>query len=196
MINHVEGKLFRLTPTQAVVDCGGVGYAVNISLHTFSKIKDAQRVLLYTHLSIREDAHVLYGFFDEDEREIFLHLISVSGVGAATARMIISSLTPAEIEQSILAGDVSTFKRVKGIGAKSAERIIIDLRDKVGKGKEIQIPIGGISGSSGMKQEANLALQALGFAKPAIEKAIAKVDMSNESNTSVETIIKEALKYL
>ncbi len=194
MINHVEGKLFRLSPTQAVVDCGGVGYAINISLNTFSKIKDMSRVLLYTHLVIREDAHILYGFQDEEEREIFLHLISVSGVGAATARVIISSLTASEIEHSILAGDVATFKRVKGIGAKTAERIIIDLRDKVGKGKEFQVPVGGISSISNMKAEASLALQALGFAKPAIEKALTKVETKAES--SVEGIIKESLKYL
>ena len=133
MIDHLAGKIDKITPTYAVIECNGVGYITHISLHTYSQIKDSTNTKILTHLAIREDAHVLYGFADEHERELFRQLISVSGIGAATARVILSSLNPGEIERAIASGDVITLKRIKGIGAKSAERIIVDLRDKVGK---------------------------------------------------------------
>lgn len=193
MIDHLEGKLDQITPTNAVVDCNGVGYLVHISLHTFSRIKDSQRVKLLTHLVIREDAHLLFGFGDEHERNVFRQLISVSGVGASTARMILSSLNAQEVERAIASGDVITLKRIKGIGAKSAERIIVDLKDKVGKGSEISLSELGVGA---MSQEAMLALQALGFAKPAIEKALQKVKQEHSDDLRVEEIIKIALKYL
>lgn len=195
MIDFIEGKLDRVTPTYAVVDCNGVGYLANISLNTYTRIKDQVQVKLLTHLSIREDAHVLYGFADEHEREVFRLLISVSGVGAATARMILSSLSAHDTEKAILGGDILTLKKIKGIGAKSAERIIVDLRDKVGKGgsSEWSVVAGG---ASGRLQEASLALTALGFNRQAIDKALQKVQANQGRDLSVEELIKTALKYL
>ncbi|MCX7743722.1 MAG: Holliday junction branch migration protein RuvA [Flavobacteriales bacterium] len=195
MIDYLEGKLDRVTPTYAVVDCNGVGYLANISLNTYSQIKDKARVKLLTHLSIREDAHVLYGFADEHEREVFRLLISVSGVGAATARMILSSLTAHDTEKAIISGDLLTLKKIKGIGAKSAERIIVDLRDKVGKGSATEWSAI-VGGSSGRIQEATLALTALGFNRQAIDKALQKVQADQGRDLSVEELIKTALKYL
>jgi Holliday junction DNA helicase RuvA len=170
-----------------------VGYLAHISLHTYTRVKDEPRFKLLTHLSIREDAHVLYGFADEQEREIFRMLISVSGVGAATARMILSSLAPAEVERAIASGDLITLKKIKGIGTKSAERILVDLKDKVGKGLAAISPV---SGPASSNREAMLALQALGFGKPAIDKVLLKVQQDFGSGLKVEEIIKHALKYL
>lgn len=195
MIDFIEGKLDRVTPTYAVVDCNGVGYLANISLNTYTRIKDQVQVKLLTHLSIREDAHVLYGFADEHEREVFRLLISVSGVGAATARMILSSLSAHDTEKAILGGDILTLKKIKGIGAKSAERIIVDLRDKVGKGGSTEWSVVA-GGASGRLQEASLALTALGFNRQAIDKALQKVQANHGSDLSVEELIKTALKYL
>lgn len=189
----MSGKLDSVTPTYVVVDCNGVGYIAHISLHTYSQIKDLLSVKILTHLAIREDAHVLYGFAEEHERELFRQLISVSGIGSATARMILSSLNPVEIERAIASADLVTLKRIKGIGAKSAERIIVDLKDKVGKsglgGVEFTHTLGG-------NQEAMLALVALGFTKVAVEKVLLKVRQDFGSDMKVEEIIKQALKYL
>ena len=194
MIDHLAGKVDSITPTYAVIDCNGIGYIAHISLHTYSQIKDKDTVKILTHLAIREDAHVLYGFADEHERELFRQLISVSGIGAATARMILSSLNPVEIERAIATGDLVTLKRIKGIGAKSAERILVDLKDKVGK-----MALAGMDNvphTLGGNQEAMLALVALGFTKPAVEKVMLKVRQENGSDLKVEEIIKLALKYL
>jgi holliday junction DNA helicase RuvA len=192
MIDHLEGRLSSITPTYAVVDCGGVGYLVHISLYTFSKIKDLERVRILTHLVIREDAHVLYGFGDEHEREIFRHLISVSGVGAATARVILSSMPPKDIELAIIAEDVISLKKVKGIGAKTAERIIVDLKGRLGKGLDLSTP--GLKPAGG-KFEAAMALVALGFNRAAAEKALEKA-AAQGSEMKVEDWIKVALKHL
>lgn len=193
MIDHLAGKVDSITPTYVVVDCNGVGYLVHVSLNTYTKIKDSSSVKILTHLAIREDAHVLYGFADEHERELFRLLISVSGVGAATARMILSSLNPVEIERAIASADLITLKKIKGIGAKSAERIIVDLKDKVGKSGFTTVELSGISGGN---QEALMALVALGFTKPAVEKVLLKVRQEHGSDLRVEEIIKVALKYL
>lgn len=193
MIDHLAGKVDSITPTYVVVDCNGVGYLVHVSLNTYTKIKDSSSVKILTHLAIREDAHVLYGFADEHERELFRLLISVSGVGAATARMILSSLNPVEIERAIASADLITLKKIKGIGAKSAERIIVDLKDKVGKSGFTTVELSGISGGN---QEALMALVALGFTKPAVEKVLLKVRQEHGSDLKVEEIIKVALKYL
>ncbi len=193
MIDHLAGKLDSITPTYAVIDCNGVGYIAHISLHTYTKIKDTPSVKILTHLAIREDAHVLYGFADEHERELFRLLISVSGVGAATARMILSSLNPVEIEKAIAGSDLNTLKKIKGIGAKSAERIIVDLKDKVGKGGFANVEL---SGGSGGNQEALLALVALGFPKTGVEKVLVRVRQEHGADLKVEEIIKVALKYL
>lgn len=193
MISHIEGKLIEKTPTYVVIDCQGVGYLLNISLNTFSRIGDAEKCKLFTHLAIREDAHTLYGFIDHAERETFRSLISVSGVGAATARMILSSLTPSEIQQAITTGNVSIFKSIKGIGEKSAQRIIIDLKGKLSK-ESIPAEIFSLQHNT-TKEEALSALVMLGFAKNSAEKALEKA-MKDESSANVETLIKIALKHL
>ena len=197
MISHIEGKLIEKTPTYAVIDCGGVGYILNISLHTFSKIplgsKD-EKCRLYAHLTIREDAHVLYGFAEQEERIVFRHLISVSGVGASTARMILSSLSPSEVQQAILTSNVSQLKSIKGIGEKSAQRIIIDLQGKLGK-EELSANFFH-SPNNTTKEEALSALVMLGFAKNAAEKAIEKALKVEGASNSIELLIKAALKNL
>lgn len=194
MINHIKGRLVEKTPAYAVIECNGVGYYLNISLHTYSKIADDENVMLYTHLAIREDAHTLYGFFDKDERQLFTYLISVSGVGASTARMILSSLNPNEIQRAIVEGNVGLLKSVKGIGTKSAERIIIDLRDKLKK-EEFESEIG-INPDNSIAEEALSALVALGFGKNVAEKVIAKTISSSESDITVEELIKSVLQNL
>ncbi|MDQ3108938.1 MAG: Holliday junction branch migration protein RuvA [Bacteroidota bacterium] len=195
MYNHFEGKLAVKTPTYAVLDCGGVGYQLNISLNTFSKIPDTGTCRLFAHLAVREDALVLFGFADEEERELFRQLISVSGVGAGTARMILSSLTPSEIVQAIHSGNVAALKSIKGIGEKSAQRIIIDL-----KGKFTTDNFGGaplvFTGDNKMREEALSALVMLGFAKNVAEKAVDKALKSEGNALSVEHLLKLALKNL
>ena len=194
MITHVEGKLVEKTPTYAIIDCGGVGYMLHISLNTFSKIGDSEKCKLYTHLAVREDAHTLYGFADQSERHLFRQLISVSGVGAATARMILSSLSPAEITQAILTGNVGLLKSVKGIGEKSAQRIIIDLKGKLGKddtGMDFTLVPHNKS-----REEALSALMMLGFAKNIAEKAVDKVLKTEGGSVNVEQLIKLSLKNL
>lgn len=196
MYNHFEGKIAVKTPTYAVIDCAGVGYLLNISLNTFSKISAAaENCLLYAHLAVREDAMVLYGFADEEEREVFRQLISVSGVGAGTARMILSSMTPAEVVSAIHSGNVAALKSIKGIGEKSAQRIIVDLKGKFGKDVSIS-PLQLSSASNKLRDEALSALVALGFARNMAEKAIDKALKSEGNVVSVEHMIKLALKNL
>lgn len=195
MYDYFEGKLVEKTPTFAIIDCAGVGYMIHISLNTFSKIKDVEKCKLFTHLAIKEDAHTLYGFYDEYERKIFRLLISVSGVGASTARMILSSLNPEEIQIAIASGDVATLRKVKGIGEKSAQRIIVDLKDKMDK--EIVLKDFSSSLQNNFKNEALSALVLLGFNKIIAEKAIEKVAKTMDiNNIKLETIIKETLKIL
>jgi holliday junction DNA helicase RuvA len=193
MIAQINGKLVEKTPTYVVIDCNGVGYELKISLNTFSQIGESERCMLYTHFVVREDAQLLYGFKETSERELFRLLISVSGVGSATAMMILSSLSPNETKGAILTGDVNTLKSVKGIGAKSAERIIIDLRDKIGK-------IDGaatisLSTNNTIKEEALSALVMLGFGKNPAEKVLNKI-LSEGEELTVEELIKRTLKKL
>jgi len=193
MIAQIKGKLIDKTPTYVVIDCGGVGYEVKISLNTFSQIGEGEMCLLYTHFVVREDAQLLYGFKETSERELFRLLISVSGVGSSTAMMILSSLSPSETKHAILNSDVNTLKSVKGIGAKSAERIIIDLRDKIGKvdsGETISL-----QSNNTVKDEALSALVMLGFSKKPAEKALDKFIKTGD-DFSVEELIKRALKSL
>ena len=131
MITQLKGRLVEKTPTELVIDCNGVGYLINISLNTFSKLTDSESIFLYTHLQVKEDSHTLFGFFDKVERNLFRKLISVSGIGASTARTMLSSLSPDEIQNAIISGNVTTIQSVKGIGLKTAQRVIIDLKDKV-----------------------------------------------------------------
>jgi Holliday junction DNA helicase RuvA len=194
MITHLRGNLTEIAPTYAIVECGGVGYYLHISLNTYSKIKDQKELLIHTQFVVREDAHLLFGFSDKQERDMFLMLTSVSGIGAATARMILSAMTSQETAQAIVNGDVRRFKSVKGVGEKSAQRIIVDLKDKAGSVSTV-IPAG--SAAAPVTEEALAALLALGFARPAAEKAVSRSlhDLSGAPG-SVETLIKTCLKYL
>lgn len=196
MFNHFEGKLTVKTPTYAVIDCAGVGYMLNISLHTYAKLPaESGNCRLLSHLAVREDAMVLFGFADDEERELFRQLISVSGVGAGTARMILSSLTPAEIVSAIHSGNVAALKSIKGIGEKSAQRIIIDLKGKFGKDQSINT-LQFSAADNKLRDEALSALVALGFARNTAEKAIDKSLKSEGNVVSVEHLIKLALKNL
>lgn len=193
MYEYLKGTLTDITPTYAIVEAAGVGYFVNISLQTYTEISSSKEVLLYIHQQIREDAHVLYGFAKKEERELFRLLIGVSGVGAATARIMLSSLKSNELTGAIASGNIATLKGIKGIGAKTAERIIVDLKDKVMKvaiDGDLSLP--SVTDSS---REAIAALIALGFAKPATEKAVSTV-LKQDPTISVEELIRSALQRL
>ncbi len=191
MIEYLSGTIAEINPTYVVVDVSGVGYFLNISLFTFEQIKDKKEVKIFVHQIIREDSFTLYGFADKDEREIFRLLISVSGIGAATARLMLSSLKPDEIRTAIVTGDVQLIKSVKGIGLKTAQRIIVDIKDKVDSKSRDTL----IVGSESNRNEAIDALVVLGFSRKAVEKAVHKV-LSANPQASVEYIIKESFKYL
>ena len=193
MIAHIQGKLVEKTPTDVVIDCNGVGYHVNISLHTFSLLPQSDHIKLFTHLLIREDAHTLYGFIEKSEREIFKMLISVSGIGASIARTMLSSLDPKQIIQAIAVADVTTIQSIKGIGAKTAQRVILDLKDKVLKIYDIDEV--SVSQHNKNRDEALSALEVLGFVRKASERIVDKV-ISQNPEATVELIIKQALKNL
>ena len=193
MITHIQGKLVEKNPTDVVIDCNGVGYLLNISLHTYSQIPDQEGLKLYTHLQVREDAHTLFGFASLAEREVFRLLISVSGIGANTARTMLSSLTPKQIREGIATEDVALIQSIKGIGAKTAQRVIIDLKDKIIKIYDIDEV--SVKESNTNKEEALSALEVLGFAKKQAEKVIDKI-VAQQPDANVETIIKLALKNL
>jgi len=193
MISHLRGKLVEKYPTHLIVECGGMGYFVNISLHTYSLVKDREDILIYTHLLIKEDSHSLFGFAEPSEREIFRLLISVSGVGPSTGRAVLSSLSPSEVRDAIIQGDVPTIQGVKGIGAKTAQRLILDLKDKI-----LKVETGGELSpqtNNTNKEEALSALEVLGFPRKQSEKVVERV-VSGDSSLSVEDIIKQALKNL
>ncbi|MFY7666741.1 Holliday junction branch migration protein RuvA [Flavobacterium sp.] len=193
MIAQIQGKLIEKLPTEVVIDCNGVGYQVNISLHTYSLIQDFEYIKLYTHLQIKEDAHTLFGFFEKSEREIFKMLISVNGIGAGIARTMLSSIEPKRIIEAIGSGDVATIQRIKGIGVKTAQRVIIDLRDKVLKLYDIDEV--SVSQNNTKRDEALSALEVLGFNKKLAEKALEKI-VFEQPEANVETYIKQALKIL
>ena len=193
MIAHIRGKLVEKNPTHLVIDCGGVGYHLNISLHTFSKVGDEELIQLYTHLQVKEDSHTLYGFAEKVERDIFRLLISVSGIGASIARTMLSSLTPSQVKDAIALADVATIQSVKGIGAKTAQRVILDLKDKVLKIYDID-EVSYVSGNTS-KEESLSALETLGFNRKAAQKVVEKILVTDPSLT-VERVIKEALKKL
>jgi len=191
MITHLQGVLEERTPASAVIDCGGVGYHLQISLTTYAQLPEKGICRLFTHLAIREDAHVLFGFFQQDERELFRHLISVSGVGPNTAISILSGLDPSGVKEVIVSGNVSVLKSIKGVGPKTAERIIIDLRDRLGKVQTGTLNLG-LAGNK-VHEEALSALVTLGFAKSAAEKSIEKVVKKHGSDIGVSDIVKYAL---
>jgi len=193
MIAHLQGKLVEKSPTQVIIDCGGVGYHVNISLHTYSLIPNADLIKLYTHLQIKEDAHTLFGFMEKSEREIFKMLLSVSGIGASIARTMLSSLDPKQIINAIASGDVVTIQTIKGIGSKTAQRVILDLKERVLKLYDLDEV--SMSQSNTNKDEALSALEVLGFVRKTSEKLIEKI-VKEDPEATVETIIKKALKNL
>jgi holliday junction DNA helicase RuvA len=193
MIAHLQGKLVEKSPTQVVIDCGGVGYHVNISLHTYSLLPTTDFIKLFTHLQIKEDAHTLFGFVEKSEREIFRLLLSVSGIGASIARTMLSSLEPKQIANAIGSGDVVTIQSIKGIGVKTAQRVILDLKEKMLKLYDIDEV--SMSQSNTNRDEALSALEVLGFVRKASEKVVERI-VKEAPESSVEYIIKQALKNL
>ncbi len=194
MYEYLNGKLADISPTNAVVDCNGVGYTVHISLNTFSHLKGKQAAKVFTHLIVREDAQELFGFADEDERAMFRQLIGVSGVGASTARMILSSMNPVELKHKISSGDVIALQKVKGIGNKTAQRIIIDLKDKMHKVELVEKS--DFASHNTTREEALSALLTLGFARNTAGKALEQASRNQNTVSSVEEWIKAALALL
>ena len=193
MITQIIGRLVEKLPTHVVIDCQGVGYQVNISLHTFSQLGDDENIKLYTHLQIKEDSHTLFGFLTTLERSVFRLLLSVSGIGASTARTMLSSLEPQQIQRAIITEDLATIKSVKGIGLKTAQRVLIELKDKMlnlFEGEEIQpFP------NNTIKEEALSALEVLGYSRKQSEKVIDNA-IQSAPDSSVEDLIKAALNKL
>jgi len=194
MIAYLSGKFSYKNPAVVYVDVQGMGYEVNISLNTYSHIQKLTEGKLYTYLQIKEDAHTLYGFFDTMEKEMFVMLISVSGVGAATARMMLSNLKPDEISKAIVQNNAGLLESVKGIGRKTAERLVLELKDKMSK-LPTTVP-GDASGGNTLEQDALNALVALGITRPVAEQAIKKVVISSPTKHTLEELIKKALKAI
>lgn len=200
MYHHFRGFLVAKSPTHVVVDCGGVGYFMHISLTTFGAISPLsadgnEEVFLYAHAVYREDAQVLYGFSTAEERDVFLLLLGVSGVGATTARMLLSSMLPSEVVQTIASGNSGRLQAVKGIGAKSAQRLVVDLRDKMARWSGANETVGSAASGGGDRLEAIAALEVLGFSRPAVEKAVASA-IASQPEAGVEGWIKLALAAL
>lgn len=194
MFAYLKGSFALKTPTVVHIDVHGVGYEVQVSLNTYSKIQNLEEGMLLTHLLIREDAHILYGFYEKAEKEVFLHLLSVSGVGASTARMMLSSLQADEVVKAILNGDVVLLESVKGIGKKTAQRIVLELRDKLAK-SPVEVNISPLNHNS-LDLDALTAMTALGIARNAAESAIKKAWQMNTEFAEVQELIKAALKCL
>lgn len=193
MIAFIKGRLAEKTPTDVIIDCNGIGYQVHISLHSYSLIKDSEAIQLYTYLQIKEDAHTLYGFVEKLERELFKLLISVSGIGGNTARNMLSYVAPKDLMQAIASNDVKTIQSIKGIGLKTAQRVVIDLQEKVQKIyglEDLTLPVHNTNA-----EEALSALEVLGFVRKATEKVVKKI-VEQEPEATVEQIIKSALKSL
>tara|TARA_B110000503_G_C7165433_1_gene421684 strand:- start:1258 stop:1839 length:582 start_codon:yes stop_codon:yes gene_type:complete len=193
MITHIQGKLVEKTPTEVVIDCNGVGYYISISLHTYSLLPESDHLKLYTFLQVKEDSHSLFGFVEKQERELFKLLISVSGIGASIARTMLSSLSPSHIIQAIASNDLATVQSIKGIGIKTAQRVILDLKDKVLKIYALDEVLS--TNYNTNKEEALSALEVLGFNRKSAEKVIDKI-INDNSSANVESIIKLALKNL
>ena len=192
MLNHLSGKLIEKNPAYLIIECAGVGYFVNISVNTYSKITDNEQIHIFTHLQITEDAHTLYGFIDEDERRLFRLLITVSGIGCNTARMMLSSMNVGEIESCIINENAKKLQAIKGIGEKTALRAILELKSKLKKDAGVH---GIVSSSLRVKDEAMSALLTLGFARINIDRTLENI-LKNSPTTNVEDLIKNALKAL
>jgi len=195
MYDYIDGKLAFKSPAYVVIDAGGVGYHINISLHSYSLLGSHERQKLFVWLHVKEDAHTLYGFADEGERRLFLHLISISGIGPNTARMMLSSITPVEIQAAIINGNVALIQRIKGIGPKSAQRVILELQDKLRKEGSETLRSTPMSTPS-VREEALSALVMLGFARNAVEKVLDQQMNKMDNTITVEQLIKIALKSL
>ena len=193
MITQLKGRMIEKSPTEVVIDCNGVGYMVHISLNTYSKLTDAESITLFTHLQVKEDSNTLFGFYEKTERNLFRQLISVSGIGASIARTMLSSLSPGEIHSAIISGNTSLIQSVKGIGLKTAQRVIIELKDKVSSISENDNFIGSISNTN--KDEALSALEVLGYSRKNTNKIIETL-LNNSPEISVEELIKSALNKL
>ncbi len=197
MYAYLQGKFTYKSPAQVYVDVNGIGFEVNVSLNTFSSIQNLQEGKLFTHLQVKEDGHTLFGFFDKEEKDIFLLLISVSGVGASTARMMLSSVKPEEVTKAIQQGNVKLLESVKGIGKKTAERLVLELKDKVGKQMVGSFAAGTNSPiANTIDQDALIALTALGISRNQAELALQKILKSEQEITSLEELIKKALKAI
>ena len=192
MITQIKGRLIEKSPTELVIDCNGVGYSINISLNTYSQISDNENIKLFTHLIIKEDSHSLYGFFKKSERSLFKLLISVSGVGASTARMMLSSMSPGEIISAIMSGSVQIIQSIKGIGTKTAQRVILELKDKVMMLDESENEHLTLTNES---TEASSALEVLGYSQKQTSKILTQI-LSENPGINVETLIKKALNKL
>ncbi|GCC53613.1 Holliday junction branch migration protein RuvA [Chryseotalea sanaruensis] len=194
MIAFLKGKLIQKEPSHVVIDVNGVGYHVNISLQTFSAIKDQEAISLFTHLSIREDAHVLFGFSTEAEKRLFLHLISVNGVGPSTAIVMLSFMEVEELKAAIAREDIATLQRVKGIGGKTAQRLIVELKDKLKKEVTEESGSSPLGLHNTIKQQALSALVTLGIPRPAAEKSVDAILKKSGNNLTLEDLVKQALK--
>jgi Holliday junction DNA helicase RuvA len=196
MYDFIEGKIEHANPAFLVLNCNGIGFHLQISINTYEKIKSEKNIRILTHLAIKEDGHYLYGFFDETERQLFRQLIIVNGVGTNTARMILSGQSPTEIISAISTGNLSLLKAVKGVGPKTAQRIILELQDKIGKLSQSMDPNEFVNAAPKSFDEALLALQALGFQRNIAEKTLLKITNNNKLELSVEFLIKQSLKQL
>ena len=194
MYAYLQGIFTHKSPAQVYIDINGVGYEVNISLNTYAQIQNAEKGKLYTYFQVKEDGHTFYGFFDKSEKEIFVQLIGVSGIGAATARMMLSHLKPEEVQRAIIQGNVKLLESIKGIGKKTAERLVLELRDKVGK-VSVDTGITSAPGNS-LQRDALEALVALGISKPQAESSIQKIKLAEPTINNLEELIKKALKAI
>ncbi len=193
MIDYIKGNIAELTPASATLDVNGIGYFISISLNTYSALENQSNAKLFIYEAIREDAHQLFGFINKQERELFLHLISVSGIGASTARMILSSMSPGELEVVISSGNADMLKMVKGIGLKTAQRVIVDLKDKIKVSGNVEK--NEISINSQIANEAIAALVMLGFNQAPSQKVVSKL-LKDKPDSTIEQVIKAALKLL
>lgn len=194
MYAYLQGIFTYKSPAQVYIDINGVGYEVNISLNTYAQIQNAEKGKLYTYFQVKEDGHTFYGFFDKAEKEIFVQLIGVSGIGAATARMMLSHLKPDEVQRAIIQGNVRLLESIKGIGKKTAERLVLELRDKVGK---VAVDTGNTSApGNSLQRDALEALVALGISKPQAESSIQKINRAEPAINNLEELIKKALKAI
>lgn len=194
MITYLKGKLVHKDPTHVIIEVNGIGYQVSISLHTFSEIKDQEDIRLSTYLQIREDAHVLFGFSSAREKQLFQHLISVNGIGPGTAMVVLSYLPPEELRAAIIREDAVTLQSIKGIGGKTAQRLILELKDKLRKEAGEEISSGSTTSHNKTKEEALTALTTLGIARPAAEKSIDAVLKRSGNSLTLEELVKQALR--